>query len=148
MSDKIDVVNYELNFEELWNASFLKKVLLYFQKRMTFKHLLSKDLHRIRPDITVSTLRREINFLTSIHDGSKKIGELHVNRFNYRNFESSGNSFMLKLFSKLWMSHLIMKLDKLDSFVVLSEEDKKNWTDIKRVYVIPDPLSFYNSKKK
>ena len=40
----------------------------FIQKRLT------KCLFEIRPDITVSMLRREINFINSIHDGSVKIG--------------------------------------------------------------------------
>ena len=78
LSDKVKVVNYELGFEELWRASFFRKVLLYLQKQRQFKKLLTAELMRIRPDFTISMLRREINFLTDIRDGSKKIGELHV----------------------------------------------------------------------
>ena len=37
-------------------------------------------LFDIKPDITISTLRREVNFITDIKYGSKKIGELHVNQ--------------------------------------------------------------------
>ena len=29
LSDKVKVINFELGFEELWKASFLKKVYLY-----------------------------------------------------------------------------------------------------------------------
>ena len=61
-----------------------KKIYLYFHKQRRFRKLLASELMRIRPDFTISTLRREINFLSSINDGSVKIGELHVNRANYR----------------------------------------------------------------
>ena len=80
LSDKVKVINLDIGFEELWNCSFLKKVFVYLKKQYLFKKLLKQELLRIRPNITVSLLRREINFLTSINDGSKKIGELHVNR--------------------------------------------------------------------
>ena len=88
LSDKVKVINLDINFEELWTCSFCKKILLYLQKQYQFKKKLTAELVRIRPDITVSLLRREINFITKIKDGSKKIGELHVNRANYRNFEA------------------------------------------------------------
>ena len=84
VSDKVNVVNFELGFEDLWKASFLKKIYLYFHKQRKFRKLLASELMRIRPDFTISTLRREINFLNSINDGSVKIGELYVNRANYR----------------------------------------------------------------
>ena len=92
LSDKVKVINFELGFEELWRVSFIKKVYLYLTKQRQFKRRLKAELMRIHPDFTISMLRREINFLTSIHDGSKKIGELHVNRSNYRNFEANDSN--------------------------------------------------------
>ena len=87
LSDKINVINLDINFEELWRCSFVKKIFVYLKKQRLFKKLLTAELMRLRPDITVSLLRREINFITDIPDGSKKIGELHVNRANYRSLE-------------------------------------------------------------
>ena len=97
---------------------------------------------RLRPDITISLLRREINFLTSVKDGSKKIGELHVNRANYRNFEAGEANAIKNLFAKLWMRNLVSHLKRLDRFVVLTEEDKASWIELNNVIVIPDPLAF------
>ena len=97
---------------------------------------------RLRPDITISLLRREINFLTSVKDGSKKIGELHVNRSNYRNFEAGEANAIKNLFAKLWMRNLVSHLKSLDRFVVLTEEDKASWIELNNVIVIPDPLAF------
>ena len=147
LSDKITVVNLDINFEVLWNCSIAKKIFIFFLKQCIYKKRLTKELIRIKPDITVSTLRREINFLTNIPDGSKKVGELHVNRYNYRDFDSSGNNFIKKFISKIWMNHLIQKIYELDSFVVLSKEDKNNWYGISNVRVIPDPLSLQKRAK-
>ena len=96
----------------------------------------------IRPDITISLLRREINFINDIPDGSRKIGELHVNRANYRNFEANESNFVKNLFAKFWMQSLVAKLKKLDQFVVLTEEDRLAWPELKNICVIPDPLPF------
>ena len=142
LSDKIKVVNLDINFEELWNCSFVKKIFVYLKKQRTFKQRLSEELMRIRPDITVSLLRREINFLNDIKDGSKKIGELHVNRANYRNFEAGDTNALKHLFAKFWMRNLVKHLKCLDRFVVLTEEDKASWTELSNVQVIPDPLAF------
>ena len=142
LSDKVKVINFELGFEELWRASFFRKVLLYLQKQRQFKKLLTAELMRIRPDFTISMLRREINFLTGIRDGSKKIGELHVNRANYRNFEQNESNVLKKLFAKLWMDSLVRKLKKLDRLVVLTEKSKVSWPELSNVVVIPDPLPF------
>ena len=142
LSDKVKVINLDVNFEELWTCSFFKKIFIYLKKQRCYKKKLTLELMRLRPDITVSLLRREINFLASIKDGSKKIGELHVNRSNYRNFEKNESNYIKNLFSRFWMSNLVVNLKKLDKFIVLTEEDKTQWKELSNVVVIPDPLPF------
>ena len=142
LSDKIKVVNLDIGFEELWTCTFAQKILVYLKKQRQFKKALTNVLMSIRPDITVSLLRREINFINGIKDGSRKIGELHVNRANYRNFETNDSNFIKDIFAKFWMRSLVTKLKKLDRFVVLTEEDKSAWPELQNICVIPDPLSF------
>lgn len=142
LSERIKVVNLNIGFEQLWNCSFLKKIFVYLKKQRQYKKALTAELMKLCPDITVSLLRREINFLIGIKDGSKKIGELHVNRLNYRNFEANDTNFMKQLFAKLWMFSLVKQLKRLDRFVVLTEEDMLAWPELQNVSVIPDPLSF------
>ena len=146
ISKKVKLINLDINFEELWNCSFLKKVFLYYRKQRIYKKKLTAELMQIRPDITDSLLRREINFLSSIKDGSKKIGELHVNRANYRNFEVNEANFIKNIFAKLWMKNLVRHLRELDKFVVLTEEDKCHWNELLNVVAIPNPLPFQMDK--
>ena len=146
LSNKIKVINLNIGFEELWTCSFVKKVFVYLKKQRQFKKTLTKELMCIRPNITISLLRREINFINDIKDGSRKIGELHVNRANYRNFEANDSNFIKTLFAKFWMHSLVAKLKKLNRFVVLTEEDKDAWPELKNISFIPDPLSFLPTK--
>lgn len=141
LSEKVKVVNLDIGFEELWTCSFMMKVFVYIKKQYLFKKLLKQELMRIRPDITVSMLRREINFITSIKDGSKKIGELHINRAHYRNFEGKDANALKNLFSKFWMNSLLSKLRRLDRLVVLTEKDREAWVELNNVIAIPNPLS-------
>ena len=147
LSDKVKIINLNIGFEELWGCSFIKKVLIYLKKQYRYRKALTQELMRLRPDITISLLRREINFITSIKDGSKKIGELHVNRANYRNFESAESNVIKNLFSKFWMKNLVQHLRRLDGFVTLTKEDLLQWPELKNVVVIPDPLAFYPTSK-
>lgn len=142
MSDKVKVVNLNLGFEELWKVPFIKKVFLYLKKQYKYRRMLRAELLRIRPDITISVLRREINFINSIPDGSHKIGELHVNRSNYRNFTSRDSNFVKRLFARFWMNDLLKHLQKLDQMVVLTEDAKKDWPELSNVTLIPDPIPF------
>lgn len=142
LSGKVKVVNLEINFEELWTCSFIKKVMVYLKKQRRYRKLLTQELMRICPEITISTLRREINFLNDIRDGSRKIGELHVNRANYRNFKTEKSNLLKDIFAKFWSNNLVRHLKKLDKLVVLTEKDREAWTELEHVEVIPDPLSF------
>lgn len=142
ISDRVRVINYELNFEELWGLPFLRKVVAYLGKQRRYKKRFKTDLMLIRPDITISTLRREINFLTGINDGSLKIGELHVNRANYRDFDANHSNFIIRLFAKLWMNSLLGHLKRLDKMVVLTDNALKDWPELDNVVKIPDALPF------
>lgn len=142
LSDKIKVINLDIGFEEMWRCSFIGKIPVYLRKQRLFKRRLTEELMRIRPDITVSLLRREVNFINGIADGSIKIGELHVNRANYRNFEANDTNPVKRLFAKFWMRSLVSHLRRLDRFVVLTEEDRAAWPELGNVCVIPDPLAF------
>lgn len=147
LSDKIKVINLDVGFEELWTCSFLKKIFVYLKKQRIYKHRLTVELMRIRPDITISLLRREINFILDIKDGSKKVGELHVNRANYRNFEANDTNFVKRIFERYWTNSLLSQLKRLDKFVVLTREDRNSWPELTNVKVIPDPLSFSPSSQ-
>ena len=142
ISPIIKVVNLDLGFEELWNCSFIRRVYLYLKKQRVYKRRLRSQLMEIRPDITISLLRREINFINEIKDGSKKVGELHTSRQNNRNFKDNEINFLKAIFAKYWNLSLIYHLRKLDKFVVLTNEDKDSWTELDNVVAIPNPVSF------
>ncbi len=147
LSEKIKVLNLNIGFEELWFCSFFKKIYVYLKKQRQYKKALTAELMRLRPDITVSLLRREINFINDIKDGSCKIGEMHINRDNYRNYNTEDASIFQRIFAKFWSDGLVSKLKRLDKLVVLTESDKDSWIELDNVEVIPDPLSL-NPKAK
>lgn len=145
LSERITVVNLGIDFDELWHVPLYKKVWMYIAKQRLYKKLLRKQLMQIRPDITVSMLRREINFITSIKDGSVKMGEIHMSKINFRKLpqEDGGNRFPNNIFAKLWMWQLVSKLRKLSTFVTLTHEDSQQWHGLHNLRVIHNPLSFY-----
>jgi len=155
LSPKIHVIQLDVDFEILWTLPLHKKILIYLKKQQLYKKRLKECLLQIKPDITVSMLRREINFINSIKDGSIKIGEIHVNRDNFRDLNDKKNiTFIKKNLEKWWMSQLVRKLKQLSIFVSLTYEDKEKWKELNNVTVIPNPLPFFpesvsdcNSKK-
>lgn len=145
LSSNINIINLDVNFDDLYGIPLWRRIILYFWKQHIFKRRLTACLKKTHPDITVSTLRREINFINSIRDGSIKIGEIHVNRMNYRDFSQENIPIFLKIpLGKLWMTQLISNIRKLDKFVVLTNEDKLYWSEIdsNKILTIHNPTSF------
>lgn len=141
LSNKVKVINLGLNFEELWNISFFRKILLYLHKQRKYRKLLTKELMSIRPDVTITTLRREINFINSINDGSKKIGEQHLSRTNYRKIDTRFSKYYEKLFFWWWKDRVVSELVKLNRLVVLTNDAVSEWPELANIRMIPDPLS-------
>jgi glycosyltransferase involved in cell wall biosynthesis len=134
----------DINYDYLYGLPLLKRITGYAKKQRCFKRKLDRCLNEIKPDITVSLLRRDINFISDMTDGSLKIGEIHFNKSNYRAFSDNKlPSFVQKLVRRYWMGQLIRKVSKLSRFVVLSHEDAAEWTELHNVAVISNPLSFY-----
>ena len=136
---RVKWVNFDINFDELDIMPFHQKIWHYYLKQRKFKRMFSDYLMQVRPDITVSICRREINFITGIKDGSKKIAEIHFARPYYRKIEKGFlPRFMNQWISKKWVGNLIEKLKKLDRFVVLTEEDSHHWPELTNLVVIPN----------
>lgn len=143
LSPRIKVIHLDLNFDSLWHLPLWKKGLVYLQKQRKYKKRLTQCLKELKPDITISMMRREINFINAIKDGSRKIGEIHVNRKNYRNFNDAAQNPLKRILQKVWMSQMLRKVRQLDKFVVLCNEDKEQYPELNNVCAISNPLSFF-----
>lgn len=113
--------------------------------RPLFLARLSQCLDQIKPDITISTAMRVMNYLYEVNDGSKKVLELHFSKYRRK--------FALARFEKSVLGRIILNtyyrninriVRQYDKFIVLTEEDKRSWTvtNIPNIEVIPNPLSF------
>ncbi len=147
ISPKIHIYNVFLNFDLLDNYPIYKKIPAYYIKQKKYRKELERILFQIKPDITISALRREINFINKINDGSKKIGEFHFSKVNYRKINKKYlPHFINEMISRRWMNQLIKEINKLSSFIVLTNEDKESWIELNNVEVICNPLSFFPKK--
>jgi len=140
----IKVHQLDIDYESLHKQPIHIKFFNYLKKQRLFRKKLSACLFTVKPDITISMLRRDINFITKIKDGSIKIGEIHFNRTNYRSFaDNRFPHFIQKFIKNIWMNQLIRQLKRLSRFVVLSYEDQKEWKELNNTLVIHNPLPFY-----
>lgn len=144
LSPKVRVLALDVNIDSLWKLPAWKRLYLYHTRMKAYKEKMQKCLLRLKPDVTISLLRREINFLCDLKDGSKKVGEIHFGRYRYREAHFTFlPAFANRWLTRWWMGQLDRKVRRLDRFVVLTHEDADNWhTDNLRV--IPNPIPDYN----
>ena len=147
LSDKINVIQLDINIDNLWQYPTWKRLYLYNKKIKEYKRKLEICLNSLRPDITISLLRREINFLCDIKDGSAKIGEIHFGRYKYReaHFGFLPN-IANKWITNRWMAQLDNKVKQLDKFVVLTHEDATYWKGLDNLIIIPNPITIHNEQ--
>ena len=148
LSPKVNIVQLDVNIDNLWRFPIWKRIFLYIIKQKEYHHKLETILKWLQPDVTISLLRREINFINKIKDGSKKIGEIHFGRFRYRevNFKYLPD-FINSWISSIWMKQLESKVSKLDKFIVLTHEDAEQWKGINNVMVIPNPITINTDRR-
>lgn len=144
LDTSIQLHQLNIDFEELYICSLPRRIWLYWKKMHILKQRLDQCLCSIQPDITVSLLRRDINIINYMHDGSLKVGEIHFDRLHYRNVNfpwlpKCVNSFI----ERRWMNSLIREVRKLSKFIVLTHEDAAFWPELQNVCVIPNPVSFF-----
>lgn len=138
MSGSIDQIDLKVNYENDNGKSFLHKILHYPVRRLRHRRKLARLLKRIRPDITVSMFCNDAAFLPRIHDGSRKVLEVHFCRFKRLQYGRSG---IWGLSDKALSRKDERTARKFDRFVVLTNEDAENW-NVPGLRVIPNFPTF------
>jgi len=123
---------------------YVEKVSSRFLKIREYRKALSKLLKEISPDITISTLGIDIDFLDKLNDGSVHLGELHFPG-NYRQLMAYKmySSYIPILVEKIRTRLLKVKCKKLTRLIVLTKEEKSYWKEATNVEIIPNALSYY-----
>lgn len=116
----------------------LAKAFAYPFKLLKHKRALSSHLLAIKPDIVVSLFDNGSSIIPKIHDGSKKILEVHFSRFKRKQYQRKG---FLKLIDTLLSYQDLNTAKSYDHFVVLTEEDKGYWGLKQNISVIPNALN-------
>ena len=144
LHQNIKIINFDINFDSLDTMPIYKKLWHYKKKQTIYNRKFTSLLLNEHYDIVVSAMRREINFLTDIKDGSKKVGELHFNKKIYRVFNSAlFPQIINNAITSYWQNKLIKIVKKLDRFIILSEEDANAWGNIANMEIISNPIKKY-----
>ena len=132
---EVQMVDLGINYSLDNTRSPLGKILSFFRKRRIHKEKLTELLMRERADIVVSLYPSESSFIPGIRDGSKKVLELHYNKYFRLQYNRRG---LLGLADRYRMRQDERIVRKFDKFVVLTREDAGYWGALPNLAVIPN----------
>ena len=113
----------------------LVKIIRYFRKRRLHRKRLTSLLMKKKADIVVSLYPSESSFIPFIKDGSKKVLELHFNKYFRLQYNRHGLLGLADRF-RTWQDEGIVR--RFDRFVVLTREDAGFWGNLPNIEVIPN----------
>ena len=132
---EVRMVDLGINYKADNGRNPVAKILSYFRKRRLHRKALTELLMREKADIVVSLYPSESSFIPSIKDGSKKVLELHFNKFFRLQYHRSGLLGLADKF-RTWQDERIVR--RFDKFVVLTREDAGYWGALPNLEVIPN----------
>lgn len=144
LSSKVKLIDLAIDFSKEYGHCFPVRIWMYYKLMYQYRKKMKALLMHDHPDIVVSTLGRDISFITKIKDGSKKIGEAHTTKFFIRNFHLlEKKNILFKYLVKYFRWNMDRQVSKLDALVLLTPEHKNDWGEIVPTYVIPNSYPFY-----
>lgn len=144
LSPKVVLHDLSIDFSLEYGHSLPVRAWWYFKLMRLYRKKLKEVLMKRRSDVVITTLGRDLDFLTKIHDASVKVGESHIARQFSRNFhimEQKGG--LHKFIAKVWRKKQERDVSKLDALVLLTQADADAWEGVTKTFVIPNPTPFY-----
>lgn len=133
--ENVRMADLGINYSADNGRSPIVKIFSYFRKRRRHRKALMELLMREKADIAISLYPSESSFIPKIKDGSKKVLELHLNRYFRIQYGRGGLLGLADRF-RSWQDVRIAK--KFDKFVVLTNEDAGFWGNMPNMEVIPN----------
>lgn len=144
LSPKVKLIDLAIDFSKEYGHSFPVRIWMYYKLMHQYRKKMKALLMHDRPDIVITTLGRDISFITKIKDGSRKIGEAHTTKHFIRNFHLlESKNILFKYLTKCFRWNMDRQVSRLDALVVLTTQDKEDWGHLLPVYVIPNSYPFY-----
>jgi glycosyltransferase involved in cell wall biosynthesis len=144
LSPKVRLIDLAIDFSKEYGHGFLMRIYMYYKLMHQYRKKMTEVLMHDRPDIVITTLGRDISFITKIKDGSIKIGEAHTTKHFIRNFHLlEQRNIIFRYLTKYFRWNMDREVSRLDALVVLTSQDQHDWGNKIPVYVIPNSYPFY-----
>ena len=143
LSPKVNLINLDIDFSKEYGHNLLMRTYLYYQLMSEYKRKMKAVLNTEKPDIVITTMGRDLDFLTDLYKDGIIIGEAHTTKHFLRNFHLlEQRGFPYKQIAWYWRRKMDRSVRKLKAVVLLTKEDAQSWEGITRTYVIPNSLPF------
>lgn len=133
----VRMIDLGINYSSGESEGAFGKICAYFQKRKLHRVRLQQCLEQEKADVVISLFPSESSFIPKIKDGSKKVLELHFNKYFRIQYKRTGLIGLLDRLRTKLDERLVRQFDK---FVVLTEEDKGYWGELSNIEVVPNAV--------
>ena len=143
LSSKVNLIHLDIDFSKEYGHNLLMRTYLYYQLMSEYKRKMKVVLNAEKPDIVITTMGRDLDFLTDLYKEGAIIGEAHTTKHFLRNFHLlEQRGFPYKQIAWYWRRKMDKSVRKLKAVVLLTKEDAQSWEGITETYVIPNSLPF------
>lgn len=144
ISNKVRLIDFGIDFHQQYKYGLFVRAYLYMKLMRHYRKELYNLVNVERPDVIITTLGREIDFISGLNNRCIVIGESHIAKEFVRNFhlmEKRGGVY--KLLAHYWRKKVERSVAKLDALVLLTQHDADSWAGVAKTIVIPNSLPFY-----
>lgn len=131
----VRMIDLDINYTDDNALSPVGKIAGYLRRRRLHKQRLTELLMKEHVDIVISLYPSESSFIPAIKDGSKKVLELHFNKFFRLQYNRTGLLGLIDRWRTKQDERIVRQFDK---FVVLTKEDRGYWGELPNIEVIPN----------
>ena len=147
LSPKVKLINLDIDFAKEYGHTLPMRTYLYYQLMKEYKAKMKAVFDIEKPDIVITTMGRDLDFLTDIYKKGIIIGEAHTTKHFLRNFHlMEQRGFPHKQIAGYWRKKMNKNVQKLKAVVLLTKEDAESWKGATQTYVIPNSLPFEPEK--
>lgn len=139
-----------INFADYADFNILKRIYSFKKKENIFRSKIANYLQNHPQDIVVTLVERFIPSLIRLKNKPVIIYECHFNKFAYAEMQKKFNKNIInQLIYRIRNVYISKKyFNKLDAFVVLTNEDKAYWGNVhKNIISIPNSITYESDKR-
>lgn len=138
LSKDIKQINLAVPYYAQYKYKFIHRLYAKITASRTLQKRLKEEINRINPDIVIGVGNFQADRISKIDCNAKKVIECHEAR-SFTQTSHGHKSVLSQLFVNFYKSKYFQDIEKnADAIVTLTIDDKKEWSNAKKVVTIPN----------